>query len=280
MTTTACGDMENCRSFPQWLNPQLDPTYGGQCGSFPMTLGDSLPLPPNEPIGVRKSVRGANFTSEKDNLNAVQKTDKKHSQIWKKNFEYFQQYKETTNELKSKWHDRFDKAKVMYQSLEKCSFQFEHCWHLLKDQPKWIWRTTKEDLKRRKTISSSPTPTQCSAAIEDLRSHELKRKSFIALRPRRWSMTRRKRKKLRLEDERLRLEAEKMKIEVAKEQSKICQEDKRMRLEAEKVELAKKESNQHIMMMDVSVMPEMQRLYFQQLQMEIMMRSGHARDLN
>ncbi|KAG6666014.1 hypothetical protein CIPAW_01G001000 [Carya illinoinensis] len=57
----------------------------------------------------------------------------------------------------------------MYQSLEKCSFQFEHCWHLLKDQPKWIWRATKEDLKRRKTMSSSPTPTptRCSAATED-----------------------------------------------------------------------------------------------------------------
>ncbi|XP_042958060.1 ensconsin-like [Carya illinoinensis] len=83
-------------------------------------------------------------------------------------------------------------------------------------------------------------------------------------------------KKLRLEDERLRLEAEKIKIEAAKEQSKIRQEDERLRLEAEKVELAKKESDQRIMMMDVSVMPEMQRLYFEQLQREIIMRRSHA----
>ncbi|KAG6676366.1 hypothetical protein I3842_15G147800 [Carya illinoinensis] len=55
----------------------------------------------------------------------------------------------------------------MYQALEKCSFQFEHCWHLLKDQPKWIWRATKEDPKQRKTMSPSPTPTRCSGATID-----------------------------------------------------------------------------------------------------------------
>ncbi|KAG7947513.1 hypothetical protein I3843_14G098600 [Carya illinoinensis] len=55
----------------------------------------------------------------------------------------------------------------MYQVLEKCSFQFEHCWHLLKDQPKWIWRATKDDPKQRKTMSLSPTPTQCSGATVD-----------------------------------------------------------------------------------------------------------------
>ncbi|KAG6668618.1 uncharacterized protein LOC122276943 [Carya illinoinensis] len=190
-------------------DPQLDPTYGGQSGSSPMTLGDSSPLPPNEPIGNRKSVRGANFNFEEDkllvsawlncSLVAVQGTDQKHSQLWEKIYEYFQQFKETTNDrtIKSLIHrwsviqkatnkfcvklaqveglnqsgmieqDKFEKAKLMYQSLEKCSFQFEHYWHLLKDQPKWIWRATKEDPKRRKTMSPSPTPTRCSDAAVD-----------------------------------------------------------------------------------------------------------------
>ncbi|KAG6645334.1 hypothetical protein CIPAW_08G115400 [Carya illinoinensis] len=190
-------------------DPQLEPTYGGQCGASPVTLDDSPPQLPNDPIGVRKSVRGANFTSEEDkllvsawlncSLDAVQGTYQKHSQLWEKNFEYFQQFKETTNErtIKSLIHrwsviqkatnkfcaklaqveglnqsgmteqDKFDKAKVMYQLLEKCLFQFEHCWHLLKDQPKWIWRTTKENPKRRKMMSPSPTPTRCSGATID-----------------------------------------------------------------------------------------------------------------
>ncbi|KAG6632025.1 hypothetical protein CIPAW_13G129900 [Carya illinoinensis] len=341
-------------------DPQLDPTYGGQSGNSPMTIDASLPLPPNEPNGVRKSVRGANFTPEEDkllvsawlncSLDAVQGTDQKHSQLWEKIFEYFQQYKETTNErtIKSLIHrwsviqkatnkfcaklaqveglnqsgmteqDKFEKAKIMYQSLEKCSFQFEHCWHLLKDQPKWIWRATKDVPPRRKTMSPSltPTSTRCSAATEDSKAEKGKRKAqgkqaeenlqlrkmkytlleesraqekeFYCLKAEKMEYDKEKEeKKLRLEDERLRLEvekmrieAEKMRIEAEKEQSKIRQEDERLRLEAEKVELAKKESDQRIMMMDVSVMPEMQRIYFQQLQTEIMMGRSNARDLD
>ncbi|XP_042986685.1 stress response protein NST1-like [Carya illinoinensis] len=87
-------------------------------------------------------------------------------------------------------------------------------------------------------------------------------------------------KKLHLEDERLRLEAEKMSLDREKELSKIRQENERLRLEAEKVEIAKKKSDQRIMMMDVSVMPEMQRLYFQQLQREIMARRIRDADLD
>ncbi|KAI3795992.1 hypothetical protein L1987_38653 [Smallanthus sonchifolius] len=67
------------------------------------------------------------------------------------------------------------------------------------------------------------------------------------------------------EKEFYRLKAEKMEYDKEKEQSKIRQEDERLRLEVEKMELAKKESDHRIMMMDVSAMPEMQRLYFEEL---------------
>ncbi|KAG2664615.1 hypothetical protein I3760_16G090400 [Carya illinoinensis] len=199
-------------------DPQLDPNYGGQSGTSLMTFDDSPPLPPNEPIGVRKSVRGANFTPEEDKL------------------------------LVSTWlncsldavQGTLDKAKVMYQSLEKCSFQFEHCWHLLKNQPKWIWRATKEDPKRKKTMSLSPTPTRCSGATVDsffdLEANnvmENEEKEFYRLKAEKMEYDKGKEeKKLRLEDERLRLEAEKMIIDWEKELNKIHQEDERQRLEA------------------------------------------------
>ncbi|KAG2725413.1 hypothetical protein I3760_01G064900 [Carya illinoinensis] len=321
-------------------------------------LDASPPLPPNEPNGVRKSVRGANFTPEEDkllvsawlncSLDAVQGTDQKHSQLWEKIFEYFQQYKETTNErtIKSLIHrwsviqkatnkfcaklaqveglnqsgmteqDKFEKAKIMYQSLEKCSFQFEHCWHLLKDQPKWIWRATKDVTPRRKTMSPSltPTSTPCSAATEDSvfdletenvienevaeldrpmgrKAEKGKRKAQgkhaeenFQLRKMKYTLLEESRAQ---EKEFYRLKAEKMEYDKEKEEKKLRLEDERLRLEAEKmkieaekVKLAKKESDQRIMMMDVSVMPEMQRLYFQQLQREIMMRRSNARDLD
>ncbi|KAI3732064.1 hypothetical protein L1987_63261 [Smallanthus sonchifolius] len=82
-------------------------------------------------------------------------------------------------------------------------------------------------------------------------------------------------RKSHLEDERLRLEAEKLRIEVEKVQNKIRQEDERLRLKAEKMELAKKELDQRIMMMDVSVMPEILRLYFEKLKKKIMIRHDH-----
>ncbi|KAJ0753799.1 putative glutathione transferase [Helianthus annuus] len=98
-------------------------------------------------------------------LDAIQGTDQKYSQLWEKIFEYFQQHKETTIErtiksLSNRWsciqkatnsfcsclaqverlnqsgmteQDKFDKAKIMYQSEEKCNFLFEHCWNLLKE---------------------------------------------------------------------------------------------------------------------------------------------------
>ncbi|KAM0047791.1 putative glutathione transferase [Helianthus debilis subsp. tardiflorus] len=121
-------------------------------------------------------------------LDAIQGTDQKYSQLWEKIFEYFQQHKETTTErtiksLSNRWsciekatnsfcsclaqverlnqsgmteQDKFDKAKIMYQSEEKCNFLFEYCWNLLKDQPKWILR---DATKQRKTMVP-PRPQQ------------------------------------------------------------------------------------------------------------------------
>ncbi|KAJ0432345.1 hypothetical protein HanIR_Chr17g0858171 [Helianthus annuus] len=53
--------------------------------------------------------------------------------------------------------DKFDKVKIMYQSEEKCNFLFEHCWNLLKDQPKWILR---DAAKQRKTMAPPPPRPQ------------------------------------------------------------------------------------------------------------------------
>ncbi|KAM0029887.1 putative sister chromatid cohesion protein Pds5 [Helianthus debilis subsp. tardiflorus] len=76
-----------------------------------------------------------------------------------------------------------------------------------------------------------------------------------------------------LEDRRLGLEAKKLRFKVDKAQSKIRQEDERLKLEAEKMKLLKKESDILIMRMDTSVMPKMQRLYFEELQKEITTRA-------
>ncbi|KAG2721944.1 hypothetical protein I3760_02G105400 [Carya illinoinensis] len=264
-------------------DPQLEPTYGGQCGTSPLTLDDSPPLPPNEPIGIRKSVRGANFTPEEDkllvsawlncSLDAVQGTDQKHSQLWEKNFEYFQQFKETTNE-------RTIKSLIHRWSVIQKAKQI-----LCETSP-----TTKEDPKRRKTMSPSPTPTQCSGATVDSvfyleadnvmeneviepdrpigkKAEKGKRKAQgqhaeenFQLRKMKYTLLKESRAQ---EKEFFRLKAEKMTYDKETEARKLRQEDERLRLEAEKVELENNESDQRIMMMDVSVMPELQRQVFQ-----------------
>ncbi|KAK1360620.1 glutathione S-transferase T3-like [Heracleum sosnowskyi] len=246
----------------------LDFTFIWKNETSPRTNDDSPPFPHNEEISAKKSVRGK----------ATNKFCGKLAQV----VELIQSGMTE--------QDKFAKAKVMYQSLENYSFQFEHCYHLLKNQPKWIGHTTKEDPKRRKRVSPSPSPspisttTQCSTATEDnvfendvieldrpieRKAEKGKRKDLtkqieesVQLRKLKYTLLEESRV---LEKEFFRLKAEKMKYDKEKEETKLRQEDERLKLECEKVKLAKKESDQHIMMMDVSGMPEMQHLYFLQL---------------
>ncbi|KAG6632832.1 hypothetical protein CIPAW_12G006100 [Carya illinoinensis] len=322
-------------------DPQLNLTYGGQSGNSLMTVDDSPPLPHNDPIGVRKSIRGANFTPEEDKLLAFTRLNCSLDQFketindWtiKSLIHWWSVIQKATNKFCTKLTQveglnqsgmidflftcKFDKAKVMYQSLDKCFFQFEHCWHLLKDQPKWIWHSTKEDLKRRKMMSTSLIPTQCSGAmvdsVFDLETDNVidndvteldrpmgrkvekgKRKAQgrqaeenFVLRKMKYTLLEESQydkekegKKMCLKDERLRLEAKKMENDRENELNKIRQEGERLMLEAEKLELAKKEADQRFMMMDLSAMPSMQRLYFQQLQWKIIARRNAAADLD
>ncbi|XP_076895916.1 uncharacterized protein LOC143548710 [Bidens hawaiensis] len=239
-------------------------------------------------------------------IDAIQGTDQKESQFWEKVLEYFDQYKKTTTErsLKSlthRWsciqkatnyfcsyldqveglnqsgltdHDKFDRAKIMYQSIRKKIYRFEHCWHLLKDQPKWISYTTKDDTIKKKTTVPSPTPTTTSSPTENVieldrpmgrKAEKAKRKAqsiqseeIIQLRKMKYTLLE---ESSAQEKEYYRLKAEKMEHDNANEQKKLHLEDERLklkkeklRIEAEKAELAKKDSDQRIMMMDVSVM--------------------------
>ncbi|KAG6653780.1 hypothetical protein CIPAW_05G100200 [Carya illinoinensis] len=248
-------------------DPQLEPTYGGQCGTSPLTLDDSPPLPPNEPIGVRKSVMGANFTSEEDKLLVSE---------W---------LNCSLDAATNKFCAKLAQVEGLNQSGMTEQDKFEHCWCLLKDQPKWIWRATKEDPKRRKMMSPSPTPTRCSGATVDS-VFDLKADSVMENEHAEENFQLRKMKYTLLEESRaqekefFRLKAEKMAYDKETEARKLRQEDEQLRLEAEKVELAKKESDQRTMMMDVSVMPELQRQFFQQLQREVMARRSRSDNLD
>ncbi|KAG6667204.1 hypothetical protein CIPAW_01G084700 [Carya illinoinensis] len=197
MDSQDSGHMYFTNLFSQ--DPQLDPTYGGQSGTYLVTLDDSPPLPPKEPIGVKKSVRvDSVFDLEADHVmeNEVIEPDRPMGRKAEKG-----------------------KRKAQGQHAEE-NFQLK---------------------KMKYTL------------LEESRAQE---KEFF------------------------RLKAEKMVYHKETEARKLRQEDERLRLEAEKVELVKKESDQRIMMMDVSVMPELQRQFFQQLQREVMARRSRSDDLD
>ncbi|KAF5473441.1 hypothetical protein F2P56_010052 [Juglans regia] len=330
--------------------PELDHIYIGQGEQHPVTLDDSPPLPQvDPPPSQRKSARDANFTPEEDKLlvsawlnssiDAIQGTDQKHAQLWEKVSQYFNDYKESTNErsvgsLIHRWsaiqkatnkfcaklaqveglnqsgmteQDKFDKAKVMYQSLEKTTFQFEHCWQLLKDQPKWNQRCTKDGTKRRSTMSptysrtssmatNSPIDSVGGTEGENMETNDVidldrpigrkaekgKRKAqgraseeLVELSKKRYTLLEESRAQ---EKEFFRLKAEKMAYEREMEENKTRQEDERLRLEAEKLEIARLEREERIMLLDVSTLNEVQQVYFQQLQREILARRTASSD--
>ncbi|KAF5464736.1 hypothetical protein F2P56_014790 [Juglans regia] len=245
--------------------PELDHIYVGQGEQHPVTLDDSPPPPQvDPPPSQRKSARGANFTPEEDkllvsawlnsNIDAIQGTDQKHAQLWEK----------------------FDKAKVMYQSLEKTAFQFEHCWQLLKDQPKWNQRCTKDGTKRKSTMSPTYSRTSAVATNSPIDSAQGRAsEELVELSKKRYTLLEESRAQ---EKEFFQLKAEKMAYEREMEENKSRQEDERLRLEAEKLEIARLETEERIMLLDVSTLNEVQQVYFQQLQREILARRNASSD--
>ncbi|XP_040989513.1 uncharacterized protein LOC121237023 [Juglans microcarpa x Juglans regia] len=179
--------------------------------------------------------------------------------------------------------------------------KFEHCWQLLKDQPKWNQHCTKDGMKRRLTMSptysrtSTVAPNSPIDSVGGTEAENLVENDVIKLdRPmgrkaekgKRKAQTRAsdelvelsKHKYTLLEESRaqekelFRLKAEKMAYDREREGNKSRQEDERLRLEAEKLEIARWEREELIMLLDLSTLPGVQLVYFQQLQREILAR--------
>ncbi|KAL7226869.1 hypothetical protein ACSBR1_021857 [Camellia fascicularis] len=103
-------------------------------------------------------------------LDAVHGNEQKRSTYWKRVWDFFHEHKKfesnrNENSLMNRWStiqlamnkfcgcyaqieslhqsginedDKICKAKIMYKELKKSTFQFEHCWIMLRDQPKWV----------------------------------------------------------------------------------------------------------------------------------------------
>ncbi|XP_059435420.1 protein DEFECTIVE IN MERISTEM SILENCING 3-like isoform X2 [Corylus avellana] len=104
------------------------------------------------------------------NLDSMQGNEQNHTTYWRRIWEYFHENKtfiskRTQLSLLNRWslinkssakfcgylaeieamhqsgvneQDKIAKAKLMFHKFQKTSFQFQHCWNVLRCQPKWI----------------------------------------------------------------------------------------------------------------------------------------------
>ncbi|KAI7988559.1 hypothetical protein LOK49_LG13G00498 [Camellia lanceoleosa] len=191
-------------------------------------------------------------------------------------------------------------AKKLYKELYNSSFPFEHCWHELRDQPKWREEYSMKKQKPKKVA----TPSVCSPSAPDsinLEDNDVLHNDNVDLeRPpgrkaEKERLNKRKNKDrgneggspilILLED--LKEDRKKMndkKIEMyersyLQEQEKIDNEKKRTQMEQEKVDNEKErirmeqlKEEERIMSIDTSGLPSLQAEYLHRRQMEILQK--------
>ncbi|KAI7990310.1 Glutathione S-transferase T3 [Camellia lanceoleosa] len=142
-------------------------------------------------------------------LDAVHGNEQKSKTFWRRVGEYFHEHKtfiseRTDNSLMNRWsiiqlgtkkfcgyftqiksmresgvneEDNIGKAKFMYQEVHNTSFPFEHCWNVLRHQPKWFETYQKKNPKRSQNSTSSPSIPE----LVNLEEDEISRDTHIQL---------------------------------------------------------------------------------------------------
>ncbi|KAG6696988.1 hypothetical protein I3842_09G176500 [Carya illinoinensis] len=235
-------------------------------------------------------------------LDVIQGNDQRATQLWNRIYEYFNKYKKpfsperSVASLTNRWstiqkstkkfcrflfqiesmhpsgvdeQDKIQKAKNMYRENQKATFQFDHCWYLLRHQPKW--QTHMDQLRSRrksKNITHSPDTTLESIHLgEDHCSEEV----FVDLERPHGTKAEKEEKKRKAQEtslvEMLSELKEERKIlnEERREALRIAEEDRQelLRIKKRKLEL-------EIMLIDKSKLSPMQQQYIHERQLEIL----------
>ncbi|XP_042940900.1 glutathione S-transferase T2-like [Carya illinoinensis] len=235
-------------------------------------------------------------------LDVIQGNDQRATQLWNRIYEYFNKYKKpfsperSVASLTNRWstiqkstkkfcrflfqiesmhpsgvdeQDKIQKAKNMYRENQKATFQFDHCWYLLRHQPKW--QTHMDQLRSRrksKNITHSPDTTLESIHLgEDHCSEEV----FVDLERPHGTKAEKEEKKRKAHEtslvEMLSELKEERKIlnEERREALRIAEEDRQelLRIKKRKLEL-------EIMLIDKRKLSPMQQQYIHERQLEIL----------
>ncbi|XP_075638433.1 uncharacterized protein LOC142610506 [Castanea sativa] len=171
---------------------------------------------------------------------------------------------EAKNESGTTANDKIVKAREFFKEIHGYSFQYEHCWLVLKNFPKWASTMPRED--SRKEMPQTPDAIDQGGGVDDTMDFE---------RPigRKVEKANRKRKD---DGKDVATEYLKMKMKIMEET--CAQEREKVRIKAEKARLQELKENERIMMLDTSGMNEDQRTFYDGLQKEILakQRSSHS----
>jgi hypothetical protein len=173
-------------------------------------------------------------------------------------------------------------AKAMYRQFQKITFQFEHCWNVLRKVPKWDSHMVQMKLRRKLIGSSSPSTPEAinSGEDNDVENALVDFERPLGKKTSKERVRNRKSKdcpklnimevlsKLKEEKKRSYKERNKQIYMAKKEIIRI--EKQKLEIEQRKEEREQRKEEWEIMMMDTSSLSPMQQEYIQSRQMEIL----------
>ncbi|XP_030930572.1 uncharacterized protein LOC115956288 [Quercus lobata] len=248
-------DSRNYSSFTDLVrgNINLEDEIFDVSESSPLLVEDS-PLNDEVATSKKKQARGVNFSAEEDKLLVA---------AWL-NTSVILSKIEAKNESGTTAHDKIEKAKELFKEIHGSVFQFEHCWLILKDYPKWASTMPRGD--SRKEMPQTPDLIDQGVGVDGIMDFE---------RPigRKAEKANRKRK-----DDGKDIATEYLKKKMKVLEEGCVAEKERVRIKAEKVRLQELKENERIMMLDTSGMNEDQKAFYDGLKKEILakQRSSHS----
>ncbi|KAL0015957.1 hypothetical protein SO802_003026 [Lithocarpus litseifolius] len=231
---------------------EIDSQFLETSQNTPVSVSDSPPPPPPPPqvenASSTKGKQGSNFSVEEDKITS---------------------------------------AKALYLEKYKKPFLLDHCWLMLKDQPKFA---DPNNAKSRSSVPPTPksisiSEGDCGSGLGNTSNFErpIGRKAEKAIRKNKATgkdvreyLT--KKLKLfedvtRLEEEKMFIEREKLAIEKEKSEEKLKIEKEKVMIEKKKFEMTEMLEEERIMMKDISGLTRAQKAFYEQLQEEIMVAS-------
>ncbi|XP_075643865.1 uncharacterized protein LOC142615071 [Castanea sativa] len=172
-------------------------------------------------------------------------------------------------------------AKDLFKEIYKCNFQFEHCWLLLKNLPKWTLNKPRESL--RKELPQTPDSIdQDQAGRDDVLLDDTMDFQRPIVRKAEKPNRKRKdtdkevaeylKKKMKFLEESSVQEKEVLRIKTEKFRLEELRENERINIEKERLRIERIKEDERIMMVDTSAMSESQKLFYLELQKEILAR--------